>query len=98
MKSLDWQTSLPRLPDVGRVQQVGQGQGELVQEYLSRLARTREQRAPRIKESAESVPVRPEPVRDRERRRHPGGEGTPEGKRGEGGRQHRVGPGLDVTV
>lgn len=89
MKSLDWQTSLPRLPDVGRVQQVGDGQGLLAQEYLGRLGRAQEHRAPRVKES-----TGPDPVRDRERRRERRDQ-TRDQERGKGSQYPAR---LDVTV
>lgn len=92
MRSVDWQTSIPRSPDVGRLQQVAQGQGEATQERLARLGWSQENRAARIKESAG-----PEPARGRKTREEGGR------RRGRGQRertdQGSGPPGhLDITV
>ncbi|MDI6895068.1 MAG: hypothetical protein QME70_10825 [Bacillota bacterium] len=88
MKPMDWQSVIPRSPEVSRVQQAAEVQGQAAQEHLDRVARAREQRAPRVKDATSSPAVR-------DRR-----EGRPRGqrRRQEGKDGADSGPHLDVRV
>lgn len=78
MRSLDWQTSIPRLPEVGRVQQVGYLQGQVGQEHLARVGRAQsEARPPQVKKGEGPEAIRDDPSRhpprltDSEHEEHP---------------------------
>lgn len=58
MRSADWQSVIPRTPELSRVQQAAEVQAQAVQDYLDRVARAREQRAPRVKDATGTAPVR----------------------------------------
>lgn len=94
MRSADWQSVIPRSPELSRVQQAAEVQAQAVQEHLDRVARAREQRAPRVKDATGTAPVR-----DRRQGRPRGDLPRRDGKPGAGAGEGNAGEGhLDVRV
>lgn len=89
MRSADWQSIIPRSPELSRVQQAAEVQAQAVQEHLDRVARNREQRAPRAKDATGAAPLR-DRREGRPRRDLPRRDGRPASDAGEGHLDVRV--------